>query len=275
MREGASQKGLSAAPAGQTVSSSTGNTEPSETTRSRKAQASPGLEFPRFFSTAGADPFDQIEWELRDAIIGNEKGTVVFEQRGVEMPKSWSQQATNIVVSKYFRGHVGSPERERSVKQLIGRVVNTITEWARKQKYFASDAGAVGVQRRPEVPAGPPEGGVQQPGLVQLRLRKGAAVLGVLHQFRRRHDGIDPRPRQDRGHAVQVRLRHRQQPLGDSLVEGTARRRRHRVGPGLVHEGLRCVRGRDQVGRQDAPRREDGHPQRRASRHPRIHQLQG
>ena len=141
MREGASQKGLSAAPAGQTVSSSTGNTEsPTETARSRKAQASPGLEFPRFFSTAGADPFDQVEWELRDAIIGNEKGTVVFEQRGVEMPKSWSQQATNIVVSKYFRGHVGSPERERSVKQLIGRVVNTITEWARKQKYFASDA---------------------------------------------------------------------------------------------------------------------------------------
>ncbi len=139
MREGASQNGLSAAPAGQAVSSSTGNTETTETAR-RKTQASPGLEFPRFFSTAGADPFDQVEWELRDAIIGNEKGTVVFEQRGVEMPKSWSQQATNIVVSKYFRGHVGSPERERSVKQLIGRVVNTITDWARKQKYFASDA---------------------------------------------------------------------------------------------------------------------------------------
>ncbi len=140
MQEGASQKGLSAAPAAQTVGSSSGNTEPAETVRTRKTQASPGLEFPRFFSTAGVDPFDQIEWELRDAIIGNEKGTVVFEQRGVEMPKAWSQQATNIVVSKYFRGHIGSPERERSVKQLIGRVVNTITEWARKQKYFASDA---------------------------------------------------------------------------------------------------------------------------------------
>src|SRR5688572_19272217 len=144
MQEGASQKGLSAAPSGQTVSSASGNTaaniEPAETTRTRKSQASPGLEFPRFFSTAGEDPFDQIEWELRDAVIGNEKGTVVFEQRGVEIPKAWSQQATNIVVSKYFRGHVGSPDRERSVKQLIGRVVNTITEWARKQKYFASEA---------------------------------------------------------------------------------------------------------------------------------------
>ncbi|OFW43705.1 MAG: ribonucleoside-diphosphate reductase, adenosylcobalamin-dependent [Acidobacteria bacterium RIFCSPLOWO2_12_FULL_67_14b] len=115
--------------------------ESAESTRaSRKSQASPGLEFPRFFTTAGADPFDQLEWELRDAVIGNEKGTVVFEQRGVEMPKPWSQQATNIVVSKYFRGHVGAPERERSVKQLIGRVVDTITEWARKQLYFASDA---------------------------------------------------------------------------------------------------------------------------------------
>jgi ribonucleoside-diphosphate reductase alpha chain len=140
MQEGASQKGLSAAPAGQTVTSSSGNTEAAETVRTRKSQASPGLEFPRFFSTAGVDPFDQIEWDMRDAVIGNEKGAVVFEQRGVEIPKAWSQQAANIVVSKYFRGHVGSPDRERSVKQLIGRVVNAITDWARKQKYFASDA---------------------------------------------------------------------------------------------------------------------------------------
>ena len=116
MQEGASQKGLSASPAGQTVASSSGNTEPAETARTRKPQASPGLEFPRFFSTAGVDPFDQVEWELRDAIIGNEKGSVVFEQRSVEMPKAWSQQATNIVVSKYFRGHVGSPDRERPCK---------------------------------------------------------------------------------------------------------------------------------------------------------------
>ena len=136
----ASQKGLSAAPAGQTSSSSSGNAESTESARNRKSQAFTGLEFPRFFTAAGSDPFDLVEWELRDAIIGNEKGTVVFEQRGVEMPKSWSQQATNIVVSKYFRGHVGSPEREQSVKQLIGRVVDTITGWARKQKYFASDA---------------------------------------------------------------------------------------------------------------------------------------
>src|SRR5258708_12632178 len=99
----------------------------------------PGLEYDRFFSKEGVDPFDEVEWDLRSAVIGSEKGEVVFEQRDVEIPRFWSQQATNIVVSKYFRGQMGSPDREHSVKQLIGRVVDTITEWARTQKYFASD----------------------------------------------------------------------------------------------------------------------------------------
>src|SRR5687767_15570101 len=98
-----------------------------------------GLEFPRYFTLPGVDPFDEVEWEIRSAVIGNEKGKVVFEQRDVEIPRFWSQQATNIVVSKYFRGQMGAPERERSVKQLIGRVVDTITGWARAQQYFASD----------------------------------------------------------------------------------------------------------------------------------------
>ena len=99
-----------------------------------------GLEFPRYFSHAGSDPFDEIEWTPRSAVIGNEQGEVVFEQRDAEVPAFWSQQATNIVVSKYFRGVLGTPERERSVKQLIGRVVDTITGWARKDRYFAGDA---------------------------------------------------------------------------------------------------------------------------------------
>ncbi len=111
----------------------------SDKPRVKKAAAAPGLTFPRFFTEAGVDPFDEVEWELRSAVIGSEKGEVVFEQREVEIPKTWSQQATNIVVSKYFRGQLGTPERERSVKQLIGRVVDTITAWAKNQKYFASD----------------------------------------------------------------------------------------------------------------------------------------
>jgi ribonucleoside-diphosphate reductase alpha chain len=108
--------------------------------KSKAASApAPGLTFPRFFTETGLDPFDEVEWELRSAVIGNERGEVVFEQRDVEIPKAWSQQATNIVVSKYFRGQIGTPERERSVKQLIGRVVTTITEWARSNKYFAAE----------------------------------------------------------------------------------------------------------------------------------------
>jgi ribonucleoside-diphosphate reductase alpha chain len=103
------------------------------------AATAPGLEYERFFTREGIDPFDEIEWDVRSAVIGNEKGNVVFEQRDVEIPKFWSQQATNIVVSKYFRGTIGTPDRERSVKQLVGRVVDTITAWARAQKYFASE----------------------------------------------------------------------------------------------------------------------------------------
>ena len=115
-----------------------------ESSRGRKTAeprgtAAPGLEFPCYFTLPGVDPFDEVEWEIRSAVIGNEKGQVVFEQRDVEFPIFWSQQATNIVVSKYFRGPLGAPERERSAKQLIGRVVDTIARWAREQKYFASE----------------------------------------------------------------------------------------------------------------------------------------
>ncbi|HZR22222.1 MAG TPA: vitamin B12-dependent ribonucleotide reductase [Vicinamibacterales bacterium] len=124
---------------GESVGSHVGTTVEAGRAKAKSASA-PGLTFPRFFTEAGVDPFDEVEWELRHAVIGNERGNVVFEQRDVEIPKAWSQQATNIVVSKYFRGQLGTPEREYSVKQLIGRVVNTITEWARTQKYFAADA---------------------------------------------------------------------------------------------------------------------------------------
>ena len=101
-----------------------------------------------------------------------------------------------------------------------------------------------GFQRRSEAPAGLSEGRLQQPGLVQLRFREGAAMLGVLHQLGAGHDGIDPRPGEDRGDALQVRIRHRLEPLGDSIVAGTARRRGHGIGSGFVHEGVRRVRRR-------------------------------
>jgi ribonucleoside-diphosphate reductase alpha chain len=98
----------------------------------------PGLHFPRRWTTAGIHPYDQVVWETRTAAIGNEQGKVVFEQKDVEVPAFWSQLATNVVVSKYFRGHVGHEGRETSVRQLIDRVVNTITAWAETQHYFAT-----------------------------------------------------------------------------------------------------------------------------------------
>ncbi len=101
-----------------------------------------GLRFPRVYTRAGENPFEEVEWELRTAIISNEHGNVVFEQNDVEFPKFWSQMATNVVASKYFRGQMGTPQRERSVRQLIGRVVRTIAGWGRAQGYFASEQDA-------------------------------------------------------------------------------------------------------------------------------------
>ena len=100
-----------------------------------------GLSIERRFSTPGVHPFDQIEWEIRDAVIGNPESPA-FEQRGVEFPMTWSQNATNIVAQKYFRGQMGSPERESSVKQMIGRVAGTIAGWGREGGYFASEEDA-------------------------------------------------------------------------------------------------------------------------------------
>ncbi len=101
-----------------------------------------GLRFKRYFTQAGVDPFDQVEWEKRTAVITGERGEVVFEQKDVEVPHFWSQLATNVVVSKYFRGQVGTPERETSVRQVIGRVVDTISRWGREMRYFASEEDA-------------------------------------------------------------------------------------------------------------------------------------
>ena len=96
-----------------------------------------GLFFERFFTDGKKSPFDLVEWEKRTALIGNEKGVTIFRQEGIEVPKSWSQTATNIVTSKYFHGKPGSPEREGSVRQLIARVVNTIVRWGEEGGYFA------------------------------------------------------------------------------------------------------------------------------------------
>ena len=117
-------------------------TTPVEATRAEESTDARGLKFQRYFSKPGVHPFDELEWELRTAVITNEKGEKVFEQKDVEIPKTWSMTATNVVVSKYFYGKLGSPERETSVRQLVERVARTIYQWGVKDGYFASQEDA-------------------------------------------------------------------------------------------------------------------------------------
>jgi len=121
----------------------TGISQAAETGVSKgQATVKIGLKIPRYFSREGVHPYDEIDWELRTASITNEKGKVVFEQTNVEIPKAWSLMATQVVVSKYFRGPLGTPQREHSVRQMIGRVVDTITGWGKKDGYFAAEEDA-------------------------------------------------------------------------------------------------------------------------------------
>ncbi|MEO6774920.1 MAG: vitamin B12-dependent ribonucleotide reductase [Kofleriaceae bacterium] len=102
----------------------------------------PGLTFERYFTRQGVDPFDTVQWERRDAVISGADGKVFFEQRAVEFPKTWSQTATNVVVQKYFRGTLGTPQREQSVRQMIGRVADTIYGWGKTDAYFKTEQDA-------------------------------------------------------------------------------------------------------------------------------------
>src|SRR6478752_7184356 len=107
--------------------------------RIQKKEERKGVEFPRYFTAGlepGKTPYDAVSWETRTAAIGNDKGSVIFEQRDIETPVEWSQTATNIVASKYFHGRMGSPEREQSVAQLIHRVVDSIADWGFAGRYF-------------------------------------------------------------------------------------------------------------------------------------------
>ena len=102
----------------------------------------PGLVVPHYFTHAGVHPYDEVVWEKRLALIAGEDGRPVFEQRDVEFPQPWSQLATNVVASKYFRGPLGTPQREHSVRQVLDRVVQTITAWGQRGGYFATDNDA-------------------------------------------------------------------------------------------------------------------------------------
>ncbi|HUD16697.1 MAG TPA: ribonucleoside-diphosphate reductase, partial [Acidimicrobiales bacterium] len=102
-----------------------------------------GIGIRRHFTTEGIHPYDEVRWELREARITDYRnGAVAFEQLGVEVPATWSVNATNILAQKYFRGTLGTPEREHSLRQVIDRVVDTITTWGAQDGYFADEEEA-------------------------------------------------------------------------------------------------------------------------------------
>ena len=210
-----------------------------------------GLTFTRRFSTEGASPYNDVQWEKRTASITDTKGNTIFEQKDVEVPVDWSMTATNIVASKYLHGQIGTPERETGVRQLVGRVAETIRDWGIAGGYFASGRDAeifhdelahmlltqkvafnspvwfnVGCDRlepdlrRAELALGPGDGrrDVRSDRLSQ------SAVLGVLHQFGGRFAGFDSDAGQDRRHAVQVGLGHGNEPVDDPRIEGNCSR---------------------------------------------------
>src|SRR6202048_2784431 len=112
------------------------------TSASHRGSSALGLSFSRHFTRPGVSPYDEIVWELRDAVIQDYKGRTIFEQKNVEVPSDWSVTATNIVASKYLHGQVGTPERESGVRALISRVAESIRDWGIRDGYFASQEDA-------------------------------------------------------------------------------------------------------------------------------------
>jgi ribonucleoside-diphosphate reductase alpha chain len=111
---------------------------PSTLAAQSSTQTAHGLSFERHFTTPGVSPYDQVQWELRDAVIQDWKGKLIFEQKNVESPTDWSMTATNIVASKYLHGLIGTPDRESGVRALITRVAESIRDWGLDMGYFAS-----------------------------------------------------------------------------------------------------------------------------------------
>ena len=233
-----------------------------------------GLSVERRYTTAGVHPFDQVEWELRDAIIGDPENPA-FEQREVEFPKSWSQNATNIVAQKYFRGKLGSPERERSVKQMISRVAGTIAAWGREGGYFATDEDA----------------GAFEAELTHILLHQRAAfnspvwfnvgfedhpqcsacfILSVQDTMESILDWNTREGMIFRGGSGSGINLSNIRVLGRAPLQGRARLR-----PGQLHARRRRLGRHDQVRRQDPEGGQDGGARRRPPRHRGLHLVQG
>ena len=199
----------------------------------KAAAAAPGLTFPRFFTEAGVDPFDEVEWELR--VGGHRQRTRrgrlrAARRRDSEVLVAAGHQHRRLEVFPRPDRHAGARAQRQAADRPRRRHDHRV---GARAQVLRERRGPAGVQRRSEAHPRLPEGGVQQPGLVQLRLREGAAVLGLLHQLGAGHDGLDPDAGADRGHAVQVRIGHR---------HATCRRsaRRRNCWPAAARRRARC-----------------------------------
>ena len=269
--------------------------EPRRTHKALPVAERSGVTFPRYFTRkleAGKTPYDEVQWETRTATIGNDKGAVIFEQRDVEVPADWSQTATNIVASKYFHGKLGSPERETQRRgtgasrsghhRRLGHERRLFRDRTTDGENFRNELAHlmltqkacfnspvwfnVGVQ------------GIRGYGwylrrstrtrIKKLsngsRARSARPASSSRSRTRSNRFSISPRPKACSSSGAPApaptsrRLREE-----DGILSGGGRA----SGPLSFHEGLRRLRRRHQVRRQDAPRRQDGDPQRRPSRH--------
>ena len=257
---------------------STHPVEPRSEGRSSATEGRPNRPLlPAVLHETGAASLRRAGLGARSAVINDERGQPVFEQHGIEVPDHLEpDRDEHRGLQVLPRAQLGSARAraEREAAHLPGRGHHPrLGRASRATSRPPDDLQAFSDELTP--PARAAEGGLQQPGLVQRGDREAPAGLRVLHQLRQRHHGIDPRPGQDRGHALQVRLGHGLQPLQHPLQQGAPGRRRHRLGPRLLHARLRRLRRRHQERRQDPPRGQDGDPERRPPRHRGVHQQQG
>jgi ribonucleoside-diphosphate reductase alpha chain len=228
-----------------------------------------GVTVERRLTREGVHPFDEVEWELRDAIIGDPENPA-FEQRGVEFPRSWSQNATNIVAQKYFRGQLGSDERETSVKQMIGRVAGTIAGWGREGGYFASDEDADAFEAELTAILLHQEAAFNSPvwfnvGFEEKPQCSACFILSVEDTMESILDWNTKEGMIFRGGSGSG--------INLSNIRGSVE---HLSKGGTASGPVSFMRGADdQVGRQDPPGGQDGRAQRRPPRHRALRLVQG
>ena len=185
----------------------------------------------RLFTSPGVHPYDEVVWERRDARIANwQTGAVAFEQLDVEFPASWSQNATNIVSQKYFRGTPGTPQRESSLRQVVDRIVDTITRWGTEGDYFADAAEADAFSAELKYILITQRAAFNSPvwfniGVAGVPQQASACFILSVDD----DDELDPQLVPRGGDHLQGRLRRRGQPVADPLVEGADDRWRHGV----------------------------------------------